>query len=62
LLGGSQDYDSQVVVTVTSRHPGGVNVILGDGSCRFIKQSINPTIWTALGTVAGGEVVDAGAY
>jgi Protein of unknown function (DUF1559) len=40
-------------MTATSRHPGGVNLILGDGSYRFIKQSINPTIWMALGTVAG---------
>jgi prepilin-type N-terminal cleavage/methylation domain-containing protein len=62
LLGGSQDYDSQVVVTATSRHPGGVNLILADGSYRFIKQSINSTIWMALGTVAGGEVIDAGSY
>jgi prepilin-type N-terminal cleavage/methylation domain-containing protein len=62
LLGGSQDYDSQVVVTATSRHPGGVNLILADGSYRFIKQSINPAIWMALATVTGGEVIDAGLY
>ena len=39
LLGGSQDYDSQTVVTATSRHPGGVNLMTGDGSVRFVKAS-----------------------
>ena len=62
LLGGSQDYDSQTVVTATSRHPGGVNLMTGDGSVRFVKASINAGVWTALGTVAGGEVIDANAY
>ena len=62
LLGGSQDYDSQTVVTATSRHPGGVNVMTGDGSVRFVKASVSASVWTALGTIAGGEVVDANAY
>jgi prepilin-type N-terminal cleavage/methylation domain-containing protein len=62
LLGGSQDYDSQTVVTATSRHPGGVNLMTGDGSVRFVKASVSASVWTALGTVAGGEVIDASAY
>ena len=62
LLGGSQDYDSQTVVTATSRHPGGVNLMTGDGSVRFVKASVSASVWTALGTIAGGEVVDANAY
>jgi prepilin-type N-terminal cleavage/methylation domain-containing protein len=62
LLGGSQDYDSQTVVTATSRHPGGVNVMTGDGSVRFVKASVSAGAWTALGTIAGGEVIDANAY
>ena len=41
LLGGSQDYDSQAVVTATSRHPGGVNLMTGDGSVRFVKESVS---------------------
>jgi len=40
-----------------SRHPGGVNVLLGDGSVRFFHQSINLSVWRALGTIAGGEIV-----
>jgi prepilin-type N-terminal cleavage/methylation domain-containing protein/prepilin-type processing-associated H-X9-DG protein len=45
-----------------SYHPGGVNVCFADGSVRFIKDSINPTTWLALGTRAGGEVVSADSY
>ncbi len=46
----------------SSRHPGGVNVLFGDGSVKFIKNSINLPTWRALGTRAGGEVVSADSY
>ncbi len=41
----------------SSRHPGGVNTLLGDGSVRFVKQSVALETWRALGTRAGGEVL-----
>ena len=41
----------------SSRHPGGVNFLLGDGSVRFITNTISPATWVALGTRAGGEVI-----
>jgi prepilin-type processing-associated H-X9-DG protein len=39
-----------------SRHPGGVNACLCDGSVRFIQDSIDRTNWHALWTRAGGEI------
>jgi len=44
-------------VTSRSYHTGGVQSLLGDGTVRFISQSINGNIWRALGTVAGSEPV-----
>jgi prepilin-type processing-associated H-X9-DG protein len=40
-----------------SRHTGGVNAALCDGSVRFFSNSISPAVWSALGTVTGGETV-----
>ncbi len=71
--------------SASSLHPGGVNILMGDGSVRFIDENIDswasdpltgqpvgatknpggwwenlpsPGIWQALGTRAGGEVID----
>jgi prepilin-type N-terminal cleavage/methylation domain-containing protein/prepilin-type processing-associated H-X9-DG protein len=40
-----------------SRHPGGVNACLCDGSVRFITNDIDLKTWQALGTMDGGEIV-----
>jgi prepilin-type N-terminal cleavage/methylation domain-containing protein/prepilin-type processing-associated H-X9-DG protein len=40
-----------------SRHPGGVNVLMADGSVRFIQQGINLATWQALGTIQENEVL-----
>ena len=45
-----------------SLHPGGANVLLGDGSVRFIKQSINLLAWAALSSRSNGEVISADSY
>jgi len=45
-----------------SYHSGGVNVLMADGSVRFIKSSIGQRTWWALGTKANGEVIDASSY
>ena len=40
-----------------SQHPGGMNVGLGDGSCRFLRQSITTATYRALASRNGGEVL-----
>ena len=45
-----------------SNHSGGVNFLMGDGSVKFVKNSISRTTWWALGTKAGSEVVGSDAY
>ena len=42
-------------VSAGSRHPGGVNVAMIDGSVHFVGDAIDRHVWRALGTAAGGE-------
>jgi prepilin-type processing-associated H-X9-DG protein len=42
-------------------HPGGVNVLAGDGSVRFVKDSVSRAAWRAFGPRAGGEAISADA-
>ena len=43
-----------------SSHPGGVNATMGDGSTRFIKNSINLNVFQAISTRNLSEVVSGG--
>ncbi len=52
-VGGAGD---RQVVAARSRHTGGANAGLGDGSIRFFRNSIDINAWRALGTMDGGEV------
>jgi prepilin-type N-terminal cleavage/methylation domain-containing protein/prepilin-type processing-associated H-X9-DG protein len=45
-----------------SRHSGGVNTMMADGSVKFMKSTVNQVTWWGLGTKAGGEVISADAY
>jgi prepilin-type processing-associated H-X9-DG protein len=49
-------------VPPSSRHPAGVNVLMGDGGVRFIKSSISLPTWWALGSRNGGEVLSSDSY
>ena len=63
LNGGPNNYpDSGFTFGASSAHPGGCNVMMGDGSVKFIKNTINRQTWWSLGTKAGGEVISADAY
>jgi prepilin-type processing-associated H-X9-DG protein len=60
------------ILPPTSRHPGGVHILMADGAVRFVSENINagnPTlpiqssgmspygVWGALGSKAGHEVI-----
>jgi prepilin-type N-terminal cleavage/methylation domain-containing protein/prepilin-type processing-associated H-X9-DG protein len=49
-------------VPPSSRHPGGVNVLMGDGGVHFVKNSVSVPTWQALGTRNNGEVVSSDSY
>lgn len=70
---GPQDFDwswqdvndggpTIAAITARSFHPGGVNVLFGDGSVKFINDSVTLQIWQALSTVNGGETVTQDDY
>jgi prepilin-type N-terminal cleavage/methylation domain-containing protein/prepilin-type processing-associated H-X9-DG protein len=52
----------QIHFSARSRHTGGVNVALADGSVHFVSNSIALFTWQALSTMNGGEVLDASAF
>jgi prepilin-type N-terminal cleavage/methylation domain-containing protein/prepilin-type processing-associated H-X9-DG protein len=51
-VGGGSDGPHRL--TVRSQHPGGCNVLLFDGSVRFVGETIERGIWQAAGTMHGG--------
>jgi prepilin-type N-terminal cleavage/methylation domain-containing protein/prepilin-type processing-associated H-X9-DG protein len=54
--------DHSEISNANSNHPGGCNVLFGDGSVRFVRSSVNMQIWWALGTRSGAEKVDPDSY
>jgi prepilin-type N-terminal cleavage/methylation domain-containing protein/prepilin-type processing-associated H-X9-DG protein len=64
---GSQQYFThgdgvRAHVAARSKHPGGVNVCMSDGSVHFVSNYIKVQIWRGLATKAGGEQVDVENY
>jgi prepilin-type N-terminal cleavage/methylation domain-containing protein/prepilin-type processing-associated H-X9-DG protein len=52
--GGAQDGN---FASSRSRHPGGVNVLLGDGSVRFVSSSVKGTTWQWLAWINDANVL-----
>ncbi len=46
------------VCQMYAEHPGGCNVLLGDGSVHFISETINQLTWAAMSSMAKGDFVD----
>jgi prepilin-type N-terminal cleavage/methylation domain-containing protein/prepilin-type processing-associated H-X9-DG protein len=76
MLNTNSDFDGGLD-DPSSFHPGGANILFGDGSVRFLKNILNnlgvdasgstiyspsSLIFQSLGTRAGGEVVSSDAY
>ncbi len=40
-----------------SRHPGGTNVLMGDGSARFVTETVDVETWLAIHSIAGREIL-----
>jgi prepilin-type N-terminal cleavage/methylation domain-containing protein/prepilin-type processing-associated H-X9-DG protein len=53
---------NRAVMPASSKHPGGTNMLFGDGSVKFLKDSISLQTYRALGTRNGGEVVSADSF
>ena len=47
---------------MSSGHINGVQFLFGDGSVHIINNAIAQSVYDALATRSGGEVVDGGAY
>ena len=47
---------------IASFHPSGANILMGDGSVRFLKDTVNVVTLRGLVTLSGGEVLSADQY
>jgi prepilin-type processing-associated H-X9-DG protein len=46
----------------SSMHSGGVNVLMLDGSIKFLTDTVNPKTWTALATISGNETISSDSF
>jgi prepilin-type processing-associated H-X9-DG protein len=53
---------AEIYLGARSKHPGGVNAAMCDGSVKFFKNTVNIVTWMAVSTTKGGEVVSSDSY
>jgi prepilin-type N-terminal cleavage/methylation domain-containing protein/prepilin-type processing-associated H-X9-DG protein len=54
--------DVGALLSPSSFHAGGANMLFLDGSVKFIKESIGAQAYYGIATIAGGEVVSSDSY
>jgi hypothetical protein len=59
---GNPTFSSWMGRGFASYHSGGVVLALADGSVRFVSESVNQRTLNAMGSRAGGEVIDASGF
>ena len=47
----------RIATTANSQHTGGVQLVLCDGSVRFVSENLDIGTWRNLGSIDGGEIV-----
>ena len=50
------------MTTASSRHTGGVNVMMCDGSARFVANDVSRPTWQALGSRNGEEMIQRSSF
>jgi prepilin-type processing-associated H-X9-DG protein len=53
--GANYTWDPNTILT--SEHPGGINILLGDGSVRFLSENINQATLLMLGAKDDRQVI-----
>ena len=53
----SADHRHTSTCGARSMHPGGVQTLMADGSCRFVPDEIDLNTWRALATIEGDEII-----
>jgi len=60
--GNTDTLQAAGMFNMSSFHSGGANILLGDGSVRFLKDSTSESVIWALGSRAQGEILSSDAY
>jgi prepilin-type N-terminal cleavage/methylation domain-containing protein/prepilin-type processing-associated H-X9-DG protein len=58
----AKEEESLVVGGYSSRHPGGANCLFGDGSVRFIKNTVSNRVLRRLGNRSDGDLVSGDQF